>query len=241
MGEIKENNSGIEKSSFKVNYPDREEGENPEKYYTRFIFKNHLNALKDSGVKPNFKLIENLGKISSEAGKIIARNERLSHVDFLTEVYNRRGFDFETEKIMGDFERLKKEGQPRPPLSLAYIDLDNFKSLNDECGHTAGDLFLINFSHLVNGIIRDKDIFARFGGDEFALILYNTDQKKGETIAKRIQKELKTFLESYRNVSKPLGFSFGLVQWNGEQKLKDFIDQADQKQKEAKAEKKRYG
>ncbi len=241
MNEIKGNNFDVEKSSFKVNYSDREEGENPERYYTRFIFKNHLNALKDSGVKPNFKLIENLGKISSEAGKLIARNERLSHIDFLTEVYNRRGFDFETEKIMGNFASLKKKGQKRPPLSLAYIDLNNFKSLNDEYNHTTGDLFLIDFSKLVNGIIRDKDIFARFGGDEFVLLLYDTDQKKGEKIIKRIQTELKTFLESYRNVSKPLGFSFGLVQWNGKQKLKDFINQADQKQKEAKAEKKRYG
>lgn len=241
MDEIKENNSDVEKSSFKVNYPDREEGENPEKYYTRFIFKNHLNALKDSGVKPNFKLIENLGKISSEAGRLIARNEGLSHIDFLTEVYNRRGFDFETEKIMGDFERLKKEGKPRPSLSLAYIDLDNFKSLNDECGHTVGDLFLINFSHLVNGIIRDRDIFARFGGDEFILLFYDAGLEKAEEVVKRIQNELKPFLESYENVSKPLGFSFGLIQWDGEQRLKDFIDQADQKQKEAKVEKKKNG
>ena len=94
-----------------------------------------------------------------------AREEKLSRVDPLTGLYNRRSF---SEVAGAEIERAKRYGRP---LSLAFIDLDNFKTVNDTFGHEMGDEVLTTMAGVFRDELRSTDIVGRFGGDEFAIML----------------------------------------------------------------------
>lgn len=110
-----------------------------------------------------------------------ALNKKAS-VDFLTKVYNRRFIDTYFESL------LKAANLPiQTPISAIMIDIDNFKKINDTYGHAAGDYVLEFFAQLIMGCVRKSDIVARYGGDEFIIILPSTDSETAEVIAERIR------------------------------------------------------
>ena len=96
------------------------------------------------------------------------RLEELSKKDPLTKLYNRRYFDILCENEMNNKRKNKK-------MSLALIDIDYFKRINDTYGHKVGDTVLIEFSKILQDSMRESDICARIGGEEFIVILNNTD------------------------------------------------------------------
>lgn len=79
------------------------------------------------------------------------------------------------------------------PVSLVMIDLDNFKALNDRYGHTAGDHLLKYFSQLILETIRPSDIAARYGGEDFLIILPETSQEEAHAVAERLQKKISLY------------------------------------------------
>ena len=95
---------------------------------------------------------------------------QLATLDDLTMISNRRGFMLLADKA------LKMCARSNQPATLLMIDLDGFKSINKQYGHAAGDQALINFTHLLKQTFRDSDIFARMGGDEFSILLTNTNE-----------------------------------------------------------------
>ncbi len=104
--------------------------------------------------------------------------------DILTGIYNRKGlFDF-MERELSRAKRYKKT------LSFVIADMDNFKKINDTMGHQAGDYVLQQLAGLLKNSIRQPDIVARYGGDEFAFLLPETKQKDAEAIMKRILIEI---------------------------------------------------
>lgn len=111
--------------------------------------------------------------------------EKLTRTDPLTQLANRRQF-FDVGHR--EFARAQRHGSP---LSLLSIDLDHFKRVNDAHGHAIGDLVLQNFSHTVRELLRVTDLFARLGGEEFALLLPHTDHGGGLTMAHRIIESLR--------------------------------------------------
>ncbi|MBD3841546.1 MAG: diguanylate cyclase [Campylobacterales bacterium] len=89
----------------------------------------------------------------------------LANFDTLTQVYNRNAFFEKLERIIYENDRIKKR------FALIYVDLDNFKIINDTLGHDGGDTYLVAFSTIVKDTLRKSDILARVGGDEFIIVL----------------------------------------------------------------------
>ena len=151
-----------------------------------------------------------------ELEKALDYYKSTSIIDELTNVYNRRYI----------IEALKKEkafaDRTGAKFSLALIDIDNFKAINDKYGHEVGDKVLELIAYELQSSVREADIVGRWGGDEFIIILRNTDIEKAKKVANRI-------LENIRNIkvnSLKVSISLGLAQYAGES-LKDLIKKAD--------------
>ncbi|MEO0288537.1 MAG: diguanylate cyclase [candidate division WOR-3 bacterium] len=142
-----------------------------------------------------------------------------SLTDSLTGVTNSRFFYILFEKELMKAKRSKK------PFTLAYIDLDNFKSVNDTFGHLEGDSLLIKIAQIIKRNIRETDIFARIGGDEFVLLLPETDYDLSDNILTRL-KEI-VVLEVKKN-NYPVTMSIGAITFNRfDFEINDMIKQAD--------------
>lgn len=154
----------------------------------------------------------------------------LAEVDPLTELSNRRGFEAHLQQAI---TRVARTGQS---ASLMFIDLDNFKPINDNHGHLAGDAMLWAVANVLRHGVRDSDIVARLGGDEFAVILAGCSLKR----ARRIASDL---LESVRGLTIPwdlqrlgVGASIGIAAIGGSMSVDDAVAAADAQCYRAKAE-----
>jgi diguanylate cyclase (GGDEF)-like protein len=96
-------------------------------------------------------------------------------------------------------------------MSLLYVDLDHFKSINDAAGHAAGDELLRQIAHLMQSRIRDTDILARMGGNEFAVVLKACPEGKAENIAQDIQARIDSFRFQWEGNAFDVGASIGVV------------------------------
>jgi diguanylate cyclase (GGDEF)-like protein len=126
----------------------------------------------------------------------------LSRTDPLTGSKNLRAF---TEIVEYEILRAKREGLP---FSLAYLDLDNFKHINDTYGHTTGDDILKTFVSDILQNVRKTDVVARLGGDEFAIFLPDTDQSSVRIVMEKMRSELNKVAERNRW---PVTFSIGVL------------------------------
>ena len=111
--------------------------------------------------------------------------EHQSQVDSLTGLFNRRAFE---KKVEEEFERAKRYNHP---LSLLILDIDNFKVINDTYGHHGGDTALIKISETLKGRTRRSDFPSRYGGEEFVLILPETDAENAIQVAGKIHEEIR--------------------------------------------------
>jgi diguanylate cyclase (GGDEF)-like protein len=143
--------------------------------------------------------------------------ERLARVDPLTGLLNRRAF---LERC--DQEQLRNVRHPGR-LSLVMLDLDHFKLVNDQFGHQAGDQALKDFSAAVVNTVRVTDVLARVGGEEFAVLMLETNLDKAVEIAERIRVDVAA-------VALPQGFlttSLGVAEWDGVETFEAWFARAD--------------
>jgi len=138
----------------------------------------------------------------------VAAHERLKYFAFhdpLTGLWNRRAFE---TFLNQEFSRAKRHYHP---LSLVFMDLDKFKKINDLYGHDAGDDALIYIADTIASLIRDEDIFARFAGDEFVLILPETNSTKAETLMRRVQACLDANPLHHNEIELNISLSYGIA------------------------------
>jgi two-component system cell cycle response regulator len=110
------------------------------------------------------------------------RNRRLADLDALTGLHNRRYFH---ETLAREVARAERYGRS---LALAILDLDDFKAINDEIGHLAGDTVLADVAERLRAVVRSADIACRVGGDEFAVILPESSAADAEQLYHRVQR-----------------------------------------------------
>jgi diguanylate cyclase (GGDEF)-like protein len=133
-------------------------------------------------IKPKDDLINRLLKLEKDNRHL----QSLSITDGLTGLYNRRFFN---KQLKIEIARTKRTGEP---FCLVLIDLDNFKSVNDNLGHAKGDEFLVKICRLISLKIRPTDFACRYGGDEFAVLLPETSLLDGIMIAQRWHELIKS-------------------------------------------------
>ena len=130
--------------------------------------------------------------------------------DLLTGLYNRRKFEEYLEEILLN---VKEEDRRH---TLFYLDLDNFKIVNDTCGHVAGDELLKQLPALFDDVLRSGDIIARLGGDEFGIILENCEIKQAANIADKIRQKIKDYRFVWDDKTFEIGVSIGVMAINAD-------------------------
>jgi len=171
------------------------------------------------------KIIEK-NKVEEKLNEKIEELKKISTRDQLTGLYNRREF----EKVIKDEWRYAI--RERKPISLIMIDIDNFKAFNDNYGHLAGDNCLQKISQTMeNCLKRPRDFLARFGGEEFVVILPQTDGLGAEHTAERIRENVynSKIPHKYSNVEDYVTISLGIAHTNDAELFlfEELLDEAD--------------
>lgn len=148
--------------------------------------------------------------------------ETLATLDSLTGLPNRRGFDLLAAQALHEAQREPK------PLNALLIDLDQFKVLNDTHGHLAGDEVLRQFARVMQSCLRQADIICRWGGEEFVVLLKDTEDARAREVAEKIR--LRTEQEDFRFADKTIKLttSIGLSSLQPDDTLHSLIARADQ-------------
>ncbi|MEW6402560.1 MAG: GGDEF domain-containing protein [Chloroflexota bacterium] len=150
------------------------------------------------------------------------RLQLLSHTDELTQTYNRRYF------MQFGEQELQRAFRYANPFSIAIMDLDNFKAINDGYGHLAGDQVLLELSRLCAASIRKMDIFARYGGDEFIFLFPYTDREQARELADRIFQKISSTPIHVEEREIRLLFSMGVTTFHQQvTTLDDLLAEAD--------------
>jgi len=167
----------------------------------------------------------NYASIAIERGAYYSMSEELkmlSMTDPLTGLFNRRYF---RERLYEEVERVKRhDGR----FSVFIIDIDNFKSFNDRYGHLAGDELLKGVSRAVKDAVRSMDVVARYGGEEYAVILPHTDKRDASVIAERMRKGVQDYRPAHSIFEDWPTISLGVAEFPADAThIDDLINKAD--------------
>ncbi len=176
-------------------------------------------------------------KVRALEGELRRLSDEVS-TDPLTQVANRRGLDqafaAESARCLRAAEAIGPQGQAAAVLAVALIDIDNFKKLNDSLGHAAGDRALQTLSAAVKARLRPVDHLARFGGEEFVVLLPGTVLAEAQQALTRLQRGLTEALFLHEGREVFVTFSAGVTAWRAGEALQLALERADQALYEAK-------
>ena len=165
----------------------------------------------------------------NERDKMIKELKRLTIEDSLTGLYNSKHFFDQIDK------EIKRSDRYLHPVSLIFIDIDNFKEINDTYGHMIGDKVLALIAKRIKACLRSSDNAYRFGGDEFTIILPETPSNEAKFVADRILSKLanESFLIDAKKISN-ITSSIGIAEYQRNESLQKFVHRADVTMYEAK-------
>jgi len=146
-----------------------------------------------------------------------SRWRELALVDPLTGLYNRR---FAERRLKAEIARAQRKGYP---LTVVLFDLDEFKTINDRYGHSAGDLVLKEFGNRLSRAVREADVAARLGGDEFMLLLIECDSSHLAAVLRRLE----SIVADVDGQRVPVSYSVGFKEYRPGEQPQDVLDAAD--------------
>jgi diguanylate cyclase len=180
----------------------------------------NLQRSRDELVQTRQKVDEYQHRVSQLEQELASVSERM-HEDHLTALPNRRGLARAFESESARSERRDE------PLSLAVLDIDNFKNINDALGHQTGDLALVHLARVVRQALRPSDVIARYGGEEFVILLGDTTAADAVNVMMRVQRELTKRFFLHNNERVLITFSAGVAQRVTGESQEDLIERAD--------------
>ena len=154
--------------------------------------------------------------------------EQQSFTDPLTEIYNRRSLTDLAQRFMNRARRRQE------PLTVLMIDVDRFKEINTKCGHLTGDLVLWEIAALLKMSVRGSDALVRYGGDEFLILLADSDEAGANAVTARINAKLVEWNGSSTLKGISLSLSIGTREWRDGETLDELLNSADQRMYEHK-------
>ncbi|MDP2562967.1 bacteriohemerythrin [Psychrobium sp. 1_MG-2023] len=148
----------------------------------------------------------------------------LAETDALTGAVNRHHFDTALQNAIISMQAVKA------PLSIMMLDIDHFKQINDSYGHLVGDEVLIRFYQACKSAARGSDTVARIGGEEFVVIMPNTNAQHALQIAERLRKKIKALNPVVNGITVPVTVSIGVSEWHDNlfELMSDLVNDADQ-------------
>ncbi len=156
-----------------------------------------------------------------ELKAILAQADEVSHTDALTYLPNRRQIINNLQKEAHRAERYKT------PLSISMMDIDHFKNINDTYGHTVGDVVLLQLANMLREGVRESDMVGRYGGEEFLIVLPNTELQRATELAGRLCKIIRE--KDIEVVGKAhITVSIGVAEYrHAEENWQKFLNRAD--------------
>jgi diguanylate cyclase (GGDEF)-like protein len=136
--------------------------------------------------------------------------EQSARLDYLTGIYNRGAIE---ELAAGMIASTQRHGTP---LALMVVDIDHFKRINDELGHAAGDKALAATVTMIHGLLRAGDLIGRLGGEEFLVLMPDTDAVQARTAAERMRARVEAAPVSFLGIERPLTVSIGVAEYRVE-------------------------
>jgi len=166
------------------------------------------------------ELGETRGELKSIRDQLNEAREAVQH-DPLTGVLNRRGMDIVLPREVARARRVNA------PLSVGMVDLDHFKHINDTFGHQAGDRVLIHMTELMRSVLRETDLIVRYGGEEFLVILPDTDMPGARLVLDRLQEIVAKSPVIHEGRRITVGFSAGVAQFRDDDNGATLVLRAD--------------
>ncbi len=162
--------------------------------------------------------------LALENAELHKRTEEMSIIDDLTRAFNYRYF---VRKLQ---EEKKRAIRYKLPLSIIMVDIDWFKKLNDTYGHEVGNIVLTDLAKVIRSCIRDVDVFSRYGGEEFVIILPQTPQAEAEVLAERMREKVESNVINTDNAGKlRITISVGVSSYpENRRSAEDLVSSADQ-------------
>ena len=199
-----------------------------------------MDARDNADHQEQLNLINLLNDMQSQLNKLeqqaatykshLSEQNAQSRTDTLTQVANRLAY---SERVEIEFARWQRYNHP---LSIALIDIDLFKSINDNYGHTAGDKTLQVIAQHIQSNLRDTDFLARWGGEEFVLLLPQTSSSDLSQPLENIREKIARIPFKFKNKHVSISVSIGATQFSSKDTIESAFERADQALYQAKNE-----
>lgn len=181
----------------------------------------HKHSLNAQMVEANENLKDKVNERTHELNAAYEKMKALANIDPLTKLFNRRNMQEKLDYAVTCYQRSKT------PFSIIICDIDHFKAVNDQYGHDCGDYILTAVADTMRTTLREQDIPARWGGEEFLILLPDTDLAGGRIAAEKIRKDIADGQYTYQGAVVSISMTLGVCEFNDRIDIATCINKAD--------------